>query len=55
MNENDNIQATNNMHDKINIWMKIKNIYEMMKYHMHETKSSSIWLNNIHMGNNIYV
>jgi hypothetical protein len=26
MNENDNIQATNNMDDKINIWMKIKNI-----------------------------
>ncbi len=55
MNENDNIQATNNMDDKINIWMKIKNIYEMMKYHMHETKSSSIWFNNIHMGNYICV
>jgi hypothetical protein len=48
MNENDNIQA-------INIWMKIKNIYETMKYHMHETKSSSIWLNNIHNSNNICV
>jgi hypothetical protein len=55
MNENDNIQAPNNMDDKINIWMKNKNIHEMMKYHMHETKSSSIWLNNICMGNNICV